>query len=97
MNEYQRLIDATSLREEVDRVINWNTNDEYNIYSDVIDMIDDADTIDLVYCKECKFKGKTLIKDEMASICLYKNGVYYTLNDDDFCSRGKRKSKEISI
>lgn len=41
-----RLIDADEIRDEVDRVINWNTNDEYNIYSDVMNIIDDSPTIE---------------------------------------------------
>lgn len=41
-----RLIDADALREELDSVLNWDTNNEYNMYSDTIDAIDNAPTIE---------------------------------------------------
>jgi hypothetical protein len=42
-----RTIDADALRDEVDSTLNWNTNNEYNMYSDVMNMIDNAPTIDV--------------------------------------------------
>lgn len=42
-----RYIDAENLRDDVDRTLNWNTNNEYNMYSDVMDMIDNAPTEDV--------------------------------------------------
>ena len=64
-----RYIDADELRDEVDSTLNWNTNNEYNMYSDVMDMIDNAPTEDVqpvvharwipasieteVYCSNC--------------------------------------------
>lgn len=41
-----RLIDADALREELDSILNWNTNDEYNMYSDTMVAIDNAHTIE---------------------------------------------------
>lgn len=42
-----RYIDADELRDEVDSTLNWNTNNEYNMYSDVMNMIDNAPTEDV--------------------------------------------------
>ena len=55
-----RTIDADALRDEVDSTLNWNTNNEYNMYSDVMDMIDDAPTIDVQPVKH----GRWLVKFE---------------------------------
>lgn len=41
-----RLIDADALREELDSILNWHTNDEYNMYSDTMVAIDNAPTVD---------------------------------------------------
>ena len=55
-----RTIDADALRDEVDSTLNWNTINEYNMYSDVMDMIDDAPTIDVQPVKH----GRWLVKFE---------------------------------
>lgn len=41
-----RLIDADALREELDSILNWNTNNEYNMCSDTMVVIDNAPTIE---------------------------------------------------
>lgn len=56
-----RYIDADALREELDSILNWNTNDEYNMYSDTMVAIDNAPTVDaveVVRCKDCKYCDK---------------------------------------
>lgn len=42
-----RYIDADKLGDEVDDTLNWETNNEYNMYSDIMDMIDYAPTEDV--------------------------------------------------
>lgn len=39
-----RLIDAGQLVDDINNTVNWNTNNEYNIYSDIIDLIDNSET-----------------------------------------------------
>ena len=53
--------------------------------SNVLAVIDDAPSIDLVRCKECKYK------DEIVNYC-YENDR--DVNSDDFCSYGERRADE---
>lgn len=55
-----RLIDAEKLRDEVDDTLNWETNNEYNMYSDIMDMIDNASTIEADPVKHGKWKHKVI-------------------------------------
>ena len=76
-----RYIDADKLRDEVDGTLNWETNNEYNMYSDIMDMIDYAPTADVQpvkygrwmcgnsrypYCSECR---RTLITGIVTEYC----------------------------
>lgn len=79
-----RLIDADALKEELDSVLNWNTNNEYNMYSDTMVAIDNAPTIEAepvlhgrwidkygngdLYCSEC---GAVMEKHEHINHNLY--------------------------
>lgn len=69
-----RLIDADELREDVNRTLNWNTNNEYNMYSDVMDMIDEAPTVEDADRKIELIKnviyGEWLPKDDYSAIKL---------------------------
>ena len=62
-----RLIDADTLRDEVDSTLNWNTNNEYNMYSDVMDMIDDAPTLDVQPAVHAKW-----VKNDIANSVIAK-------------------------
>lgn len=78
-----RLIDADALREELDSILNWNTNDEYNMYSDTMVAIDNAHTIEAepvihahwiekqttIQCSNC---GKEY-NDEIRCMCYFEN------------------------
>ena len=56
-----RLIDADALREELDSVLNWDTNNEYNMYSDTMDAIDNAPTIEAEPVRHGEWKRGELL------------------------------------
>ena len=54
--------------------------------------VDDAPSIDIVRCKECKY-GDVLDHYE-SGCCGCKNGLLGYITADDFCSYGERKDDE---
>lgn len=76
-----RLIDADKLKEKVF---------SYNFKA----LIDDAPTVDIVRCKDCKYAKKF---NERWFICRMwypprlDNQVDTTVSADDFCSKGEKK------
>jgi hypothetical protein len=78
-----RTIDADALRDEVDSTLNWNTNNEYNMYSDVMDMIDDAPTIDVQPVKH----GRCVIDNEGYERCSVCNEHETGMRYFTFCPR----------
>lgn len=88
-----RLIDATELEKIWEK---QKARDQYNgggyLYSpqDILDDIEEAETIDavpVVRCKDCKHR------DPENHHCDYPAGttIYFPRKDDDFCSYGERK------
>ena len=76
-----RLIDADALPRHGQRggIVHWKD-------------IEDAPSIDIVRCKECKHYDKF----PTWSACTYWSGDPYeqaSVNDDDFCSYGEREGE----
>lgn len=64
-----RYIDATNLREEINSAINCQTNGEYNIYSDIIDMIDDQPTADVALVKHGHWRARMSTTTSVKCTC----------------------------
>lgn len=97
-----RLIDADALKEKVEAIV-FGCNlmgDEYHCrLSDTIDyvadvLIDDAPSIDLVRCGECKYQNKSENEREPWNLCDYRPWIYKPISDDYFCGDGERRSDE---
>lgn len=73
-----RLIDADALREELDSVLNWNTNDEYNMYSDTVVAIDNAPTVDAEPVRHGHWSCDEDAGWAQCSLC----GYYFDISDD---------------
>lgn len=103
-----RLIDADKLKKDVARLHALNDENEirrayaFNPHStatdfeetlvSVFDAIDEAPSIDIVQCKDCKHNPK-YTGDYMYGSCLYccEDDRYSgTPSDDFFCGRGER-------
>lgn len=90
-----RLIDADALRDALKEKQKWvvRCGDKHNegyTYDQVHFAIDDAPSIDIVRCKDCKYYEKF----PTWSACTYWSGDPYeqaSVNADDFCSYGVRK------
>ena len=88
-----RLIDADKLRKDILDLPNC-----YNGYSDtydkatIVDMIDDAPTVDavpVIRCKDCKhYRYEIDMCDEPHST------AHNIVHEDDFCSRAEREDNE---
>ena len=95
-----RYIDADELRDEVDSTLNWNTNNEYNMYSDVMDMIDNAPTEDVQPVVHAKWflDGDSSIEDEKCYRCSNCKAVLeedYKWHNHNYCYHcGARMDKE---
>lgn len=79
-NEY---IEREVLIDEINRCVNWNTNNEYNIYSDVFNLIDDAPAADVAPVKHGEWT--TVDGVSMCSECGYIP-LYDKAIDDFFYS-----------
>ena len=97
-----RLIDADALKETIDREIF-----RHDTIDHVFQIIDDAPSIDIVFCKECKHRpikedvneedyGFNVIapnEDERCP-CLVEDGWYSWIPKDDFyCGYGEREGE----
>ena len=76
-----RLIDADALELDTE----WDEyQDGFTSYSQL--QIDTAPTIDIVFCKDCKYRGGWK--------CWMRNNIARRFpQDDDFCSYGERKER----
>ena len=94
-----RYIDADALHDALKAKQKWvvRCGDKHNegyTYDQVHFAIDDAPSIDIVRCKECKhYEDGRCESDEMwGSIFGYTTECeYMSRNDDDFCSFGERE------
>ena len=57
------------------------------------EVIENAPSIDIVRCKECKYWEESQYYQEFM-VCTYVKGATFTRQHDDFCSRGERKENE---
>ena len=102
-----RLIDADALKKDIARLHVLNDEAEirrayeYNPHVtstdfeetlvSVFDAIDDAPSIDIVFCKDCKKTKDDFIKGDKLVWC----GKWKTvMGVNEFCSRGKRSTDE---
>lgn len=72
-----RYIDADKLRDEADDTLNWKTNNEYNMYSDVMDMIDYAPTEDVQPVKHGRWITSEITTDPGCTSCSCCHSEYY--------------------
>lgn len=87
-----RLLDADELREDVDRTLNWNTNNEYNMYSDIMDMIDEAPTVEaepIIRCKDCKYWSEPNMFDSYCRKMSITDNIIYT-EPNHYCGFAER-------
>ena len=81
-----RLIDADALKKFIDFGHLRNPNEKAYSENDIREMIDEAPTIDLVRCRECRY-----LKHDADYQWCGMIGVGCEKVDDDFCSYGELK------
>ena len=100
MANEKRLIDANALKERFKLRIDWLEKDKHDEYTTGIwdgclydeKLIDEAPTVDaveVVRCKDCLFSR--YFEESGTRKCRTMQGLYRTVEDDDFCSYGERK------
>ena len=55
--------------------------------------VNDAPSIDIVRCGECKWFDSGKNDSEIWSMCTRHFGKYFDVNADDFCSYGEREGE----
>lgn len=50
-----------------------------------------VDAVPVVRCKDCKYQDKGENESESWNVCNYRPWLYFSINDDDYCSNGERK------
>lgn len=61
--------------------------------ADARGVIEEAPTIDIVRCKECRWLDKGENESCSWSMCTRHIGQYINVNADDFCSYGEREGE----
>lgn len=46
---------------------------------------------EVVRCKDCKYQDKGENESESWNVCKYRPCLYFSIDDDDYCSNGERK------
>lgn len=82
-----RLIDADALKTR--KSIN---SANFNTIETIQEWIDNAPTIDLVTCGECKYSGESLLYP-IEMVCKYHLGHTYYTEADRFCYHGERRTE----
>ena len=90
------MIDADALKETIDREIF-----RHDTIDHVFQIIDDAPSIDIVRCKECKYHKPSKIWAEIKP-CIVKpfpsmrcKMLNREVNADDFCSYGQKGDENV--
>lgn len=52
-----------------------------------------VDAVEVVRCKDCKYQDKGENESESWNVCKYRPCLYFSINDDDYCSNGERKDE----
>lgn len=47
--------------------------------------------VEVVRCKDCKYQDKGENESESWNVCKYRPWLYFSIDDDDYCSCGERK------
>lgn len=95
----KRMIDANALDERFDKRVEWLRLDAHDKYSlglyhgaatdkDLIGEMPTVDAVEVVRCRECKYRFKNNGHDKSGCPIIDAN---IWMDDDDFCSHGERK------
>ena len=95
----KRLIDANALDERFDKRVEWLRLDAHDKYSlglyhgaatdkDLIGEMPTVDAVEVVRCRECKYRFKNNGHDKSGCPIIDAN---IWMDDDDFCSHGERE------
>lgn len=50
------------------------------------------DAVPVVRCKDCRYSNTSLVSDKI--VCVYFDDAIYGMQENDFCSRGERRTDE---
>lgn len=65
----------------------------YMAVGECLKAIDEQPTIDIVWCKECRWYDSGQNESDSWNYCTRHFGHYIDTNDDDFCSYGEREGE----
>ena len=66
-------------------------------WSEIENIIISAPSIDICFCRECKWFDSGKNDSEIWSMCTRHFGKYIDVNADDFCSYGSRSEKPNNL
>ena len=80
-----RLIDADHIDKRIDESI-FDADDNEWMHA----VVANAPTIEIVRCKDCKWKDKPMIQKDVRCV----RACYENVSDDHYCGFGERKDNE---
>ena len=89
-----RLIDAEWIRNIYADFEHYENRDDWTTpITNVLAVIDDAPSIDIVRCKECKWFDAGENESDSWHLCTRHFGKYINFAEDDYCSYGEREGE----
>ena len=93
-----RWIDANKLIEFINSkfVVSWKHDYDGGFKDacvEILNAIEDAPTIEIISCRECKWFDSGKNDSEIWSMCTRHFGKYIDVNADGFCSYGEREDE----
>ena len=89
-NAMSRYVNADALGNTIVPMVGlWEDNEFYISYKRVFEIIENAPSIDIVRCKECKLH-RTLRRKDNGEFYKWCRANFRRVDDDDFCSFGER-------
>lgn len=76
----------------IDRQVAVDTVSDCGICIQKILDLPSADVVEVVRCKDCKYQDKGENESESWNVCNYRPWLYFSINDDDYCSNGERRT-----
>ena len=88
----KRLIDANALIKEAHWIIRSDGTRVFAVHAEDVDNAPTVDAVEVVRCKDCKRYSKSPMGGNACITHYYWRTDYIPRKDNDFCSRGERRS-----
>lgn len=76
-----------------DSNVQWDFKKEFSVLKSVVDQMPTVDAVEVVRCKDCIFCHYNSSNETYK--CITMNGMYRTVEPNEFCAYGERKIDDL--